>query len=303
MRSRQLLEKYIDRIIAPLAITHDEKAEMREEWLQHLEESMAALKATGYSEAEAAKLAMERFGSAEHLQADVRRSFWTAGQVYWFKEAIIWALCLLASALGPGLLIGAKYELIFTVAPLCLLIVFCLLHQGVQVAAHAGRGILRRIPGGNTAGERVAMVVRMLGALISYIGVMSIFVLWGPIDSMGSPVGILRELLAMPVLESSLGLFTPKMVHLLWVALLLWRVGARQLPGSRIQVLVQASLAYWLRLLAACLLVVALGQSIPAEAQVLMLNSAILYSFLHIVVDPRRFVSLHSQAMRLLKLR
>lgn len=120
-QAKHELERYLKRIIATIDVTEEEKAELQEEWWQHLTELLAEHMRKGSTEADALQQTIAQFGEQTMLQREVNRSFPSARKAKILNEILIWIVITIASFVGPMVLLNATIKLSFAMVPIILL--------------------------------------------------------------------------------------------------------------------------------------------------------------------------------------
>ncbi|WP_202079014.1 permease prefix domain 1-containing protein [Caldalkalibacillus salinus] len=244
---------YIERILGDLALDTQEKQDLREEWLQHLEESKQHLmQAEELSEKEATKKAMAQFGAEDLLQNEVKSHFNSVYKQHITKESLIWLICLIAGSIGPVLLINAQYQSYFVTAPLmCLLICYGLYHC-----------VLKR------------------SSLLS-VSIVGLPILYGAFVYFYSSRTSFNEFLVQLVpqnigdLAGSGGVFTLSSLHILWAVIIACTFINYRKKGynKRWQVAaVRSSFEYWFMILLALVVVNTEILTNSAERKTIILN-------------------------------
>ncbi|MDZ5472927.1 permease prefix domain 1-containing protein [Bacillus sp. 31A1R] len=124
-------EQYIKKLVLNLDLDKEEKLELEEEWKQHLYDHFAALQKQDINREEAIKTVLEQFGEMEMLQTEVNQTYPSSIKNHVQKELVIAIICLIASMIGPSLLINARFQIYFILAPIQALIVAYLLYRFV----------------------------------------------------------------------------------------------------------------------------------------------------------------------------
>jgi len=243
---------YVTSFTGTLSMNPDEKDELLEEMEQHLGELMAHFIKQGHSKEEAVKLAMEQFGSPDQLRPEFQKSHIPSWKQRMSKEILIWLICLVATSIGPSLLINAHYTILFVVAPLMFLIVCALLYHGVI--------------------QKVRYPILWIAMFLLLYGIFT----WDMIQLHSFKL-FMVELVTFRL--GSEGLATLSIFHLLWFGVLLrflhkgWRSLAR------------TSYEYWTMLIIAVYLVRAEILTNSGEGNVLLLNTFLLYVFLQQMIE------------------
>lgn len=258
-------EAYLARVAERLSLDKTEIDELKEEWRQHLIDRMNHYIAKGVTEQEAIEMAIEQFGEADLLGSEVNRSCVSARKSFFVKEGLVWLICLVAASIGPGLLIGAHYQLYFITLPLlCLVLCSAMYHTAI-----------RRVP----------------FPLLSFIGFVVFYGMFVITVASVNPIDELLRLMVPQRLQDiagSSGLFTLPGLHLLWVA----AIAGLLASGFRLRSVVQASFEYWFLVMIALALANSEWLTSSSEGKTILMNIFLLYAFLQQVVHPKALIKL-----------
>ncbi|WP_068775567.1 permease prefix domain 1-containing protein [Paenibacillus sp. FJAT-26967] len=251
------VENYLNELLIPYPASTEEKEELKEEWRQHLCESIQSQISQGNTEEEAIRYALHQFGSPELIRGQMQPPVHKA-----LKEAFVWLLVLIGCVTGPYLLIGARFSFLFIGAPLLVLSLCTLLYHFVILRFHHPR-------------------IQLIATAVCYAG----FLLFVMIRF--SPGYSADQLFTLDVTKwaGSEGLYTMFVIHLMSVSIILQR-----LRGIRIgtRTISSSLFVFW------TLLVFGLGLSWvvdSGELSVLIRNVMLLYGFLQVTVNPGKLVS------------
>lgn len=255
-------EDYLTRIVEPLTLGKEEKAELREEWLLHLTDSMNDLMQHGMPEKEAIEHTIKQFGEAELLQAEVKKSYSSSLKRHLLKELLIWGICLIAMSIGPGLLINAHYQLYFIIWPLILLV----LCYGIY---HV---IVKRIS---------FPALWFVGVLLFY----GTFVYF--ICQRFSAEYYVQNIISLKwdELTGGDGIFSEPSLHLLWFMIIAFVLTFSKNKKRQWLSVVQSSFEYWAMVMAGLNIVVTETLTNSGEGKVILLNIFLLYGFLQQAID------------------
>lgn len=261
-RENREFEDYLTRIMEPLALGKEEKADLKEEWLLHLTDSMNHLTRQGMPEKEAIEHSIKQFGEAELLQAEVNKSYSSSLKTHLLKELLIWGICLIAASTGPGLLINAHYHIYFIIWPLILLV----LCYGIY---HV---IVKRIS---------FPALWFVGVLLFY-GTFVYFVC----QRFSSEYYVQNIIsLIWDELTGGDGIFRVPTLHLLWLIIIAFVLSFSKNKKRRCLSVVQSSFEYWAMIMAGLFLVVTETLTNSGEGKVILLNIFLLYGFLQQAIE------------------
>lgn len=250
-------EQYLSALLAGLNLTSAEKAELKEEWRQHLYDHYAMLLVGGMGREQAVRTVLEQFGGIEMLQHEVNRAYPSPFKQHVLKELLIALLSLAACLIGPKLLIGAVFQPYFILAPAVFLVMAYALYH--LVIKHQTNWILSLIGVAAVYGYFLQLLLPESGAVFTsgwYIK--QLFTLeWGR-------------------LAGASGLFNFVTLHMFWYALIAVRLLTDNHYIPVWKRIANASFHYWAMLLAAVLL--ARWQP-SSELSVLLLNVFLIYAF------------------------
>jgi hypothetical protein len=258
-------EDYLNQITESLSLSIDEKNELKEEWLQHLIESKDHFLQKGIIEQEAIQQAMKQFGGVEKLQSELKRSMVSLQRLHFLKELVIWLICLLATIMGPSLLIGAYFQVYFILFPLFLL--FCcyvIYHIMIKRGKH--------------------LIIPILGLPIAYIAYASYYV------SRDSWAAFFKNIfnLHWNSLFGGYGLFNSPSLHLLWIMMIISILFVQRSNKKKWQSMIRGSYEYWFMIMIAMFIVTKEWLDFSNEMIVILLNVFLLYGLLQQIVVPAR---------------
>jgi hypothetical protein len=250
-------EEYISKIAHELHLDKAEKEELEAEWKQHLYDHYASLVKNNSPKDEAIKTVIEQFGDIKMLKNDVNWTYPSASKQHIQKEMIIILLCIVASIIGPGLLINAHFQTYFIIAPM----------QALILAYPIYRFIINRV---------TQPLLSLIGFSLIYIFFIKLFS-----DLLVTPLTFelyLSQLFSLDWhrLSSSDGLFTYVTLHMLWYLVIVFQIFSKNSYVPLWKRVCTASFKYWAMLLVGVLL--ARAQS-SAEMGVIFLNVFLLYGF------------------------
>ncbi|WP_102262461.1 permease prefix domain 1-containing protein [Mesobacillus jeotgali] len=250
-------DDYIKKLVRDLHLEEEEKRELEEEWTQHLYDHFSALQKQGVEKMEAIQTVLEQFGDMQKIQTEVNQSYPSAIKSHIQKESVIAILCIIASVIGPMILIGAHFQPYFVFAPLIALVFAYLVHRFI-----AKRQSDWRLSGIGLIAIYVfffQLFNRMYGSLSLDLYGAHLFTLdWNRLTGSG-------------------GLFEFVTIHMMWYVII-----AMQFIGSNNYIpvwkrILNSSFQYWAMLLIGVF--VAMFQS-SGEWSVLFINIFLLYAFL-----------------------
>lgn len=264
-------EAYLARVTARLSLEKTEIDELKEEWLQHLNDRMHHYLAQGFTEQKAIEMAIEQFGDAELLGAEVNRSCVSARKSLLVKEGLVWLICLVAASVAPGLLIGAHYQLYFTLLPLlCLMLCSAMYHTAIRHASFP---------------------------FLSFVGFAVFYGSFVITIASANPGRELIRLIVPQRLEDvagSSGMFTLPGLHLLWIA----AIAVLLASGARLRSAVQASFEYWFMIMISLALASSEWLTASSEGKTILINIFLLYAFLQQAVRPQALIKLVHKAAK-----
>ncbi|MFZ3580069.1 permease prefix domain 1-containing protein [Virgibacillus sp. DJP39] len=270
-------DSYIKKITKELRLDEIEKKELVEEWKQHLYDHYDSLLRDNVDEKEAIQAVIDQFGPIEMLQEEVNQTYPGSMKNHLIKEVIIGIICIIASVIGPGLLIGAYFQPYFILAPIQALVVAYIIHRFI--------------------------IKKQTYWMFSVIGFIPIYVIFLQFlaQMYGAPLTLelyLSEIFSLDWdrLAGLNGLYEFPTLHMFWYIILL-----AQLVGGNNYVPVwkrmcNATFHYWSMLLIA--LVIARFQS-SAEWSVISMNVILLYAFLQQVISNQQFIQWKERINRL----
>ncbi|MNI01161.1 hypothetical protein D3C73_539930 [compost metagenome] len=248
------IEHYVNHLVSKLHVTKEDQAEIKEEWRQHLIDSVHHLMSSGCNMEDAIPKAVQQFGEAESLCVEMNRSLPSALVMNLVKEILIWSILIAACCLAPILLLNANFEPIFIVVPL-LVLPLCYL---------CSHHVLNRIH---------SFPIHLLASLILYILFIIVF-----IPSFTNQSWSSIQITHWVGLE---GIFTLLSLQLIWLITLLPNLNSHQSYGRSIAV---SSFKYWS--MAGIGFVLSLWVN-SAEIAVLIRNIFVLYVALELSIQSK----------------
>ncbi len=218
----------------------------------------------GFSEQEAIKLVLQQFGDAAKLREEVKRSYPAPRSMMWLKELLIWALCLTAASVGPWLFIDARYSVFFVIFPMLVLLVCAFVFH--VLLSRIACPPLWMIPG---------TLLLYAAFLFFVVRLTSLELVWTQFTTLS---------------WSGDGLFTMSIIHLMWAAVVAYRLISSSSSSARMSAAVRSSFEFWMMNLVSLLIVSSGLLSDSGEGNVFILNLFLLYGTLHQVVNPRFMV-------------
>lgn len=251
-------DDYIKRLVQELHLEDEEKREVEEEWTQHLYDHFSVLQKQGIEKMEAIRTVLDQFGDIQMIQTEVNESYPSAIKSQTQKESVIGIICIIASLVGPMILIGAHFQPYFISASLIALVFAYLVHRFIAKRQSDWR-------------------LSVIGIITIYIFFLQLFTrMYGTSLSLEIYGGHLFSL-DWNRLTGSSGLFEFVTLHMLWYVII-----AMQFITSNNYIpvwkrILNSSFQYWVMLLIGVFL--ARFQS-SAEWSVLFINVFLLYAFL-----------------------
>lgn len=268
--------EYLDYITDSLNIEEGEVCELREEWYQHLVELMEDFIDKGVSRDEAIYLAIKQFGDVPLLKSEVNRSYPSSRRLNFIKELIVWFICLIASSIGPSLLINAHYRIFFSIGPIFILGICYGLYHFVL--------------------KKLKSYYIMSVALPLLYGYFIYFIVTK--DSFSYFVA---ELLNFRL--GGNGLFTISMLHLLWGLVIAKHLFITSFNKQLFLNIVEASFQYWSMIMIAIFISFTELLTNSGEGKVITDNIFLLYVFLQQVIEPKIFIRSNNMIKHWLKLK
>lgn len=269
---------YIKNLIHDLHLEEDEKSELEEEWKQHLYDHYEALLKQDKDKDEAVRIVIEQFGDLQMLQDEVSTAYPNSIKNHIQKEILIAIVCLIASLIGPSLLIGAHFQIYFILAPMQALLIAYLVH----------RFIIKKLTDWRLS---------IIGAIIIYLFFLKILPqITG--SSMSAQL-YFDHLFSLEwnQLTGSNGLFEFVTTHMLWYVVIAFNLLTKENFIPAWKRVLNTSFQYWSMLLLGLFL--ARFQS-SAEWSVLYMNVFLIYSFLQQTVSIKWIKILKEKTSRLL---
>ncbi|MBT2645058.1 hypothetical protein J7I80_22820 [Bacillus sp. ISL-41] len=251
-------DDYIKRLIQDLQLEDEEKRELEEELTQHLYDHYSSLQKQGLEKTEAVQTVLEQFGDIQMIQTEVNQSYPNAIKSHFLKESVIAILCIVASMIGPMILIGAHFQPYFIFAPLIALTFAYIIHHFI-------------------AKRQTDWKLSVIGIIVIYIFFLQLYKrMYGTSLSLEAYGGHLFTL-DWNRLTGSSGLFEFATIHMMWYLIIAIQfiTNNNYIPVWKRSF--NSSFQYWAMLLIGVFL--ARFQS-SAEWSVLFVNIFLLYAFL-----------------------
>lgn len=205
----------------------------------------------------AIRIVIEQFGEIDMLQDEVNKTFPNATKQHIQKEIIIAVLCIIASLIGPAILIGAHFQPYFFVVPVQALLVAYLIQR--------------------------FLISQVYYPMLAFVGFAAIYLYFLQFltQLVGAPLTIelyLNQIFSLEWdrLTGGEGLFNYVTLHMFWYIVLIVQILSTKNFTALWKKLFQSSFQYWAMLLFAVF--IARFQS-SAEWSVLYLNVFLLYGF------------------------
>lgn len=252
-------DEYLQKLLKDVNLDKEEKMELKEEWKQHLYDQYASLEKQNINKEVAIRTVLEQFGDICSLQKEVNETYPGSLKRHIQKEIIIAIICMVASVIGPMILIDAHFRSYLIIAPIQALIIAYIIFRFV--------------------------VSRQTNWLISVIGFLAIYVYFiiGLLPLFhGATFTIdlyLKQLFSLQWdrLTGLNGLFEFVTIHMMWYVVISFQILSNKNDIPTWKKVINASFHYWAMILIAILF--ARFQS-SAEWGVLYLNVFLLYTFL-----------------------
>lgn len=257
------IEEYIKKLLAEIHLDAVEKREVEEEWKQHLYDHYYSLRKRDIEKNEAIETVLSQFGDISMLQEEINQTYPSSLKKHLQKEITIAMICLIASVVGPIILIKASFSAYYIVASLTALLIGYVSYRFI--------------------------IKKQTFWLFSIIGLVPIYIVFIQLMKQMSGLPLTFEIYLNQIfslkwneLTGSNGLFEFTTLHMMW-----YLVVALQIISSRNyipvwQKICNASFHYWALLLLG--LFFARFQS-SSELAVIYLNVFLLYSFLQQVIS------------------
>jgi hypothetical protein len=270
-------DDYIKRLVLDFHLDDEEKAELKEELTQHLYDHYSSLQKQGMEKSEAIRTVLEQFGDMQLIQTEVNQSYPSAMKFHIQKEIVISILCIIATIIGPIILIGAHFQPYFIFAALVALVLAYLVH----------RFILKR-----QADWRLSVI----GVIAIYIFFLQFLPrLYGTLLSFKFYSSQLFTL-DWNRLTGSNGLFEYVTLHMMWYVIIAFQflTNANFIPvWNRV---LTSSFQYWSMLLIG----IFLAKLQPsAEWAVLFINVFLLYGFLQHTISIKGIIVFSQKVSRM----
>nr|WP_286183720.1 permease prefix domain 1-containing protein [Bacillus sp. ISL-55] len=245
-------------MVRDLHLEEEEKRELEEEWTQHLYDHYFSLQKQGMGRSEAIKSVLEQFGDMQMIQAEVNESYPSAIKSQIQKESVIGIICIIASLIGPMILIGAYFQPYFISASLIALVFAYLVHRFIAK--------------------------RQSDWSLSVIGLIAIYVFFFQFfkKMSGSSLSLDQYSVHLFTLDwnrltGSGGLFEFVTIHMMWYVIIAMQFITSNNYTPVWKRILNSSFQYWAMLLIGVFL--AMFQS-SGEWSVLFINVFLLYAFL-----------------------
>ncbi|GAM12478.1 permease prefix domain 1-containing protein [Mesobacillus selenatarsenatis] len=251
-------DDYIKRLVRDLHLEEEEKREVEEEWTQHLYDHYSSLQKQGLEKSEAIQSVLEQFGDMQMIQTEVNQSYPSAIKSHIQKESVIGVLCIIASLIGPMILIGAYFQPYFISASLIALVFAYLVHRFIAKRQSDWR-------------------LSVIGLIAIYVFFFQLFKrMYGSSLSLDQ-YGAHLFTLDWNRLTGSGGLFEFVTIHMMWYVIIAMQFITINNYTPTWKRILNSSFQYWAMLLIGVFL--AMFQS-SGEWSVLFINVFILYAFL-----------------------
>jgi hypothetical protein len=251
-------DDYIKRLVQDLHLEDEEKRELEEEWSQHLYDHFSSLQKQGKEKSEAIQTVLEQFGDMQMIQEEVNENYPSAIKSQIQKEIVIGIICIIASLIGPMILIGAHFQPYFIFAPLIALVFAYLVHRFI-------------------AKRQSDWKLSVIGLIIIYIFFLQLFKrMYGTSLSLEIYGGHFFTL-DWNRLTGSGGLFEFVTIHMMWYVIIAMQFITSNNYTPVWKRILNSSFQYWAVLLFGVFL--AMFQS-SGEWSVLFINVFLLYAFL-----------------------
>ncbi len=263
LSSIKAFKTYLDQITSSLNLEQEEERELQEEWYQHLVDLMNDFIHKGVPKDESIQLAIQQFGEVPLLKSEINRNFLNPRRLHFMKELIIWFICLVATSIGPSLLIDAHYSIFFSIGTIVLLGICYVIYYFVL------KGIK-------------ASYIKALGLLLLYASFIYLVV------HENSFMYFISELFSFNL--SGDGLFTISIIHLLWMIIIGKHLLTRSFDKQQLLNIIQSSFKYWSMIIIGLFIIVTELLTNSGEGKVIIGNVFLLYGFLEQVIDPKIFI-------------
>lgn len=271
-------DDYINRLVHNLELDDNEKSELEEEWKQHLYDHFAALRKQYIEREKAIQIVIEQFGDIQMLQTEVNDTYPNSIKNHVQKEVIIAILCVIASLIGPFILIGAHYQAYFILASLQSLIFAYVIH----------RFIIKR---------QNDWKLSLIGFIVIYIVFLQLLPqIYGTSLSFQLYFSQLFSL-DWNRLTGFNGLFEFVTIQMMWYVIVAFQFMTIDNYIPVWKRILNASFQFWAMVLIGLFL--ARYQS-SAESSVILLNVFLLYSFLQQTISIKRITIFREKVSRML---
>lgn len=251
-------DDYIKKLVQDLQLDDEEKRELEEEWTQHLYDHYSSLKKQGQEKTEAVQTVLEQFGDIQMIQTEVNQSYPSAIKYHFQKESVIAILCIIASMIGPVILIGAHFQPYFIFVPLIALTFAYVIHRFI-------------------AKRQTDWKLSLIGLIVIYIFFLQLFKRMYNTSLSLEVYGGHLFTLDWNRLTGSSGLFEFVTIHMMWYVIIAFQFITNENYIPVWKRILNSSYQYWTMLLIGVFL--ARFQS-SAEWSVLFMNIFLLYAFL-----------------------
>lgn len=267
-------DDYIKRLIQDIQVEDEEKRELEVEWTQHLYDHYSSLQKQGLEKSQAIQIVLEQFGDIQMIQTEVNQSYPSAIKSHVQKEVVIAILCLIASMIGPSILIGAHFQPYFVFAPLIALVFAYMIHRFI-------------------AKRQTDWKLSVIGLIVIYIFFLQLFKRMYGTSLSWEAYGDHLFSLDWNRLTGSSGLFEIVTIHMMWYVIIAFQFITHYNYNPVWKRVLNSSFQYWAMLLIGVFL--ARFQS-SAELSVLFLNIFLLYAFLQQTISIKG-ITIFSQKM------
>jgi hypothetical protein len=270
-------DDFIKKLVQDLHLEDEEKREVEEEWTQHLYDHYSSLLKQGLEKSEAIQTVLEQFGDIQMIQTEVNQIYPSAVKSHIQKESVIAILCVLASIIGPMIIIGAHFQPYYIFASIFALLFAYIIH----------RFIARR---------QTDWKLSVLGLIIIYIFFLQLFERMYGTEMSLELYGAHLFTLDWNRLTGTSGLFEIVTLHMMWYVVIVYQfaTNANYIPvWKRI---LNSSFQYWSMLLFGVFL--ARFQN-SAEWSVLFINVFLLYTFLQHTLSIKAITTFSQKVFRM----
>jgi hypothetical protein len=210
----------------------------------------------------------------QYRESIINKNHQSAKKLNFLKELLVWLICIVATSIGPSLLISAPYDIAFSIASVILLVICC-------VSYH--------------------FIIKWLNH--TYISIFGLCTLYGYfiyfIVYENSITYFLHQLLVFRLRGD--GFFTLSMMHLLWIIVIIKKLVILPLSKQTILNIVQSSFEYWAVIMLSILIIRTEIITNSGEGKVIIGNVFLLYIFLQQFIDTKFFILLKNMIANRLK--